>query len=73
MLKWLLANQNKPNTPEEYGIIDGAQEAADFLEYGHIPLLAVNKTLLLTDGLKLHSRRESDIEETLLTTAKNGI
>lgn len=66
----LQANRNKLNTPEGYGIIDGSHEAADFLEYGHIPLIAVNKILLLSDGLKLHSRRGSDQEETWLTTAK---
>lgn len=57
-------NRNKLNTLEGYGIIDGDPPAEHYLEFGHIPLISVRKILLLSDGLKLHTHRESENQET---------
>lgn len=41
------------NTPKGYPMIDGSPEAIDYLEYGRLPLIRIQKVLLLTDGLVL--------------------
>lgn len=51
-------NRHKLNSPDGYGIIDGDEQAIGFMEYGRIPLIAVEGILLLSDGLKLHPHRE---------------
>jgi serine/threonine protein phosphatase PrpC len=61
----LQENRNKLNTKEGYGIIDGSKESLEFMEYGSIPLINVQKILLLSDGLKMHNHRND-------TTNKNG-
>ncbi|MDZ5471903.1 hypothetical protein SM124_09100 [Bacillus sp. 31A1R] len=52
----LRENRNKLNTTSGYGIIDGSSEALSYLESGSIPLINVEKILLLSDGLKLHQK-----------------
>lgn len=47
----LQKNRNKLNTLEGYGIIDGEPQAEHYLEFEHIPLISVQKILLLSDGL----------------------
>jgi hypothetical protein len=66
----LLQNRKSLNTSEGYGIIDGSPEVGDFLATGTIPLVNVQKILLLTDGLKIHSHRHEKIENEWLHTAK---
>lgn len=68
----LQENRNKLNTIDGYGIIDGDHEAVKFFEYGRIPLISVNKILLLSDGLKIHTERTSTKQETWLTTAQSA-
>jgi hypothetical protein len=65
----LVQNRRSLNTSEGYGVIDGSQEVEDFLAAGTIPLLNVQKILLLTDGLKIHSQRHEKIENEWLHTA----
>ncbi|OLN24124.1 hypothetical protein BTO30_01550 [Domibacillus antri] len=54
----LRTNRDKLNTEDGYGIIDGSPEAAGFLETGSLPLLDAKKILLLSDGLKIHTKKE---------------
>ncbi|MCD5324114.1 MULTISPECIES: protein phosphatase 2C domain-containing protein [Pontibacillus] len=49
----LLDNRRKLNTKEGYPILDGSEEALDFLDWGTLPLLNVDRLLLLSDGLQL--------------------
>ncbi|WHY85951.1 hypothetical protein QNH39_25810 [Neobacillus novalis] len=63
-------NRCKLNTSKGYGIIDGSQEAGDFLAAGTIPLVNVRKILLLTDGLKIHSHRNRKLENEWLYSAR---
>ncbi|MFB4168362.1 protein phosphatase 2C domain-containing protein [Virgibacillus sp. JSM 102003] len=49
----LLQNRDKLNSADGYGVIDGSDEAFDYIEYGRIPLNRVTGILLLSDGLLL--------------------
>ncbi len=49
----LLQNRGKLNSADGYGVIDGSDEAFDYIEYGRIPLNRVTGILLLSDGLLL--------------------
>ncbi|GGB48722.1 hypothetical protein GCM10011409_27880 [Lentibacillus populi] len=49
----LLENRSKANTYGGYGVIDGGEEALDFLERGRISLNRVSRILLVSDGLLL--------------------
>lgn len=53
-------NRSKLNTSEGYGIIDGSEEALNFMEYGVIPLINIKQILLLTDGLKMHTHQQDN-------------
>lgn len=66
----LQTNRNKLNTFEGYGIVDGDYNVEQFLEYGKIPFIDIEKVLLLSDGLKLHTHRNAKKPETWLSTAK---
>ncbi|WP_156857567.1 hypothetical protein [Oceanobacillus sp. AG] len=49
----LLSNKEKLNTNEGYGIIDGSEEALEYISYGRLPLHKVTDLLLVSDGLLL--------------------
>lgn len=49
----LLENRDKLNTTNGYGVLDGSIEAMNYLEYGKVSLMRVDKILLLSDGLLL--------------------
>lgn len=66
----LQKNRNKLNTYEGYGIIDGDDDAGNYLEFGKIPLIFVKKILLLSDGLQLPSLSKVKSQETWLESAK---
>jgi hypothetical protein len=66
----LIKNRNKMNTQEGYGIIDGSDSVKNYLEYGTVPLVNVKKILLLSDGMKIHSHRQEQIENEWLHTAE---
>lgn len=66
----LMKNRQKLNTADGYGIIDGSEEALIYLETGTIPLVNVQKILLLTDGMKIHSRRDESIENEWIYSAE---
>lgn len=58
----LLQNRNKLNSSQGYGIIDGSEEAFNYIESGRIPLNKVTEVLLLSDGLLLPTKwQESDV------------
>ncbi|MYL46770.1 hypothetical protein GLV94_14055 [Virgibacillus halodenitrificans] len=52
----LLANRDKLNTPDGYGIFDGRGQALNYISYGRISLQQVQKILLVSDGLLLPSK-----------------
>ena len=49
----LLSNKEKLNTIEGYGIIDGSEDALDYISHGTLPLNQVTDLLLVSDGLLL--------------------
>ncbi|MGP4105921.1 protein phosphatase 2C domain-containing protein [Virgibacillus sp. L01] len=49
----LLQNRDKLNSTDGYSVIDGSDEAFDYIEYGRISLNRVTGILLLSDGLLL--------------------
>lgn len=66
----LKQNRKKLNTSVGYGIIDGSEEALMYLETGVIPLVNVQKILLLTDGLKIHSPLDKALKNEWIDSAK---
>lgn len=73
ILNFLQENRNNLNSLDGYGIIDGDDKAINFIEHGMIPFIAVNKILLLSDGLRLHSHREKRADSnTWLVSAKTA-
>lgn len=66
----LKENRNKLNTPNGYGIIDGSSEALSYLECGSVPLINVDKILLLSDGLKLHKEESGWLKSAELAFEK---
>ncbi|MEW9109025.1 MAG: hypothetical protein AB2374_06730 [Cytobacillus gottheilii] len=68
----LRSNRNKLNTYEGYGIIDGDEDAIEFLESGKIPLIAIKQILLLSDGLKVHDHRNYPSKNTWIQSAKKA-
>ena len=55
--------QNNRNV--DYGVLDGSENATDFISTGNIPLTGVKSILLLTDGCYIPQETPSD-EESLL-------
>lgn len=71
----LLSNKEKLNTIEGYGIIDGSEEALEYISYGRLPLHQVTDLLLVSDGLLLPTDgSETDIwMETAKLAFENGL
>ena len=55
ILPTLIENRRKLNTMNGYGVIDGSNEAMEYVEYGRVSLQNTSEILLLTDGLQLPS------------------
>ncbi|MGV2939666.1 hypothetical protein AB5I83_08755 [Mesobacillus sp. LC4] len=70
ILDLLRENRAKLNTLGGYGILDGSEDANQFIEYGIISLNRVHKILLLSDGLQIPS---SSWEETAGFAFDNGL
>ncbi|NQD67637.1 hypothetical protein HP456_17145 [Bacillus haikouensis] len=49
----LIANRQKSNTGNGYGVLNGEPEASDYFEYGKINKVGLTHLIMLTDGLFL--------------------
>jgi serine/threonine protein phosphatase PrpC len=70
ILDILRENRAKLNTLGGYGILDGTEEANQFIEYGVMSLNKVHKILLLSDGLQIPS---ATWDETAQFAFDNGL
>ncbi|WP_226086082.1 protein phosphatase 2C domain-containing protein [Mesobacillus sp. S13] len=70
ILDLLRENRAKLNTLGGYGILDGSEDATQFIEYGIISLNRVHQILLLSDGLQIPS---CSWEETAGFAFDNGL
>ncbi|MFV0347458.1 MAG: protein phosphatase 2C domain-containing protein [Halodesulfovibrio sp.] len=53
----------RANMNRTYGVLNGEEQAADFLQYGHVPLEGVRQIVAFTDGLHLptaHPEQQTD-------------
>lgn len=76
ILPFLIENRRKLNTDSGYGIIDGSNDALNYLSHGQIPLQDAKKVLIVSDGLQLPMNKATGIsswEETAVYAFENGL
>lgn len=66
----------RTNMNRTYGVLNGEVQAADFLQYGHVPLAGIRQIVAFTDGLHLptaHPEQDTDFTAAACILRTHGL